>query len=91
MTDSMSVRYLLMASAEGLRHGVADESNASALEALAAALAAPNGFIVKVGGAAFRYDLCAGNESKAHAAAARAGLLRDEYTVEPFLALRQSN
>lgn len=40
----------LLASAKRLRLGVEGQHNAEALEGLAAAIRAPNGYIVKVGG-----------------------------------------
>ncbi|CAD0363065.1 hypothetical protein P2A78_20765 [Xanthomonas perforans] len=77
----------LLASAKRLRLGVEGQHNAEALEGLAAAIRAPNGYIVKVGGAAYRYDLCASTAAYAREAALAKGLAPEHFTVEPFLVI----
>lgn len=77
----------LLASAKRLRLGVEGPRNADALESLAAAIRAPNGYIVKVGDAAYRYDLCASTAAYAREAALAKGLEPENFTVEPFLVI----
>ncbi|MDH0071276.1 hypothetical protein N7359_01805 [Stenotrophomonas maltophilia] len=84
-----TLRETLLASAKRLRLGVEGPLNAEALEVFAAALGAPNGYIVKVGGGALRHDLCSSTAEGAMDAARASGLRDDTYTVEPFLVLSQ--
>ncbi|MGZ1522262.1 hypothetical protein [Xanthomonas citri] len=79
----------LLASAQTLRDrtGVQRDGDAEDLERLAAAIRAPNGYIVKVGGAAYRYDLCASTAAYAREAALATGLEPEDFTVEPFLVI----
>ncbi|MEB1409564.1 MULTISPECIES: hypothetical protein [Xanthomonas] len=79
----------LLASAQKLRArtGVQRDGDAEDLERLAAAIRAPNGYIVKVGGAAYRYDLCASTAAYAREAALAKGLEAENFTVEPFLVI----
>lgn len=57
------------------------------LKALATALHHPSGYVVKVFGAAIRYDLCAATQADAALAARRANMEPGQFTVEPFLIL----
>ncbi|MEC3886274.1 hypothetical protein [Xanthomonas campestris] len=79
----------LLASAEKLRVRIGGQPDGDAddLERLAAAIRAPNGYIVKVGGAAYRYDLCASTAAYAREAALATGLEPEDFTVEPFLVI----
>lgn len=82
-----TLRENLLASAKRLRLGIEGPLNAAALEAFVAALSAPNGYIIKVGGGALRHDLCSPTPQGARDAARASGLRDESYTIEPIFVL----
>ena len=79
----------LNAAAKRLRLGEKGEVNADRLEAIAQAMNAPHGYIVMVGGVAYRHDLCRSSAQDTSNAAIASGLTPDLFTVEPFFVLRR--
>lgn len=83
------IEETLKAAAKRLRLGEKGEINADRLEAIARALNAPHGYIVMIGGAAYRHDLCRSSALGARNAAIASGLSPDQFTVEPIFVLRK--
>lgn len=86
--NSMTAPQILKTAASQLRLANADAQLPDALVEIANALKAPNGYIVKVGDAALRHDLCGATATSVRAAAIKAGLTPGNFTIEPFVVLR---